>query len=120
TSFVFTNNMVPFGRYGIYFDGHGGGLAHASGWLPGAVVSHNIIWRSDPSNPVPGNYWGGPDPNHYPTSTDARGFADHAGGNSALAPTSRYHKRALDGSDPGTRTWTSSKKMPGKDISSSP
>ena len=53
TGFVFTNNIVPFGNYGIFCDGHGDGLRHTNGWLPGAVVSHNIIWHSNRNKAVP-------------------------------------------------------------------
>jgi len=48
TGFVFTNNIVPYGKYGIYFDTHGDGLAHSAGWLPDGVVSHNVIWQASP------------------------------------------------------------------------
>jgi hypothetical protein len=105
TGFVFTNNVVPFGDYGIYFDTHGDGLAHASGWLPGGVVSHNVIWQANPSKSAPANYWGNPDRNFYPAHLSAVGFIDHAAGSYALAPASKYHKKGLDGTDPGTHTF---------------
>jgi hypothetical protein len=104
TGFVFTNNVVPFGVYGIYCDGHGDGLAHTNGWLPGAIVSHNIIWRSNPAKGVPAHYWGNRDRNFYPIRLGSVGFVDAAGGNYALATTSKYRKKAGDGSDPGTRS----------------
>jgi hypothetical protein len=103
TGFVFTNNIVPFGTYGIFFDGHGEGLGHTNGWLPGAVVSHNIIWRSNPGKAVPPKYWGDQDRNSYPTQLGSVGFVDAEGGKYQLATQSRYRKRAGDGSDPGTR-----------------
>jgi hypothetical protein len=103
--FVFTNNIVPYGSYGIYFDTHGDGLAHSNGWLPGGVVSHNVIWQASPSKPVAAGYWGNPDRNFYPAHLSAVGFVDHAGGNYALAATSKYHRQGLDGTDPGTHTF---------------
>jgi hypothetical protein len=105
TGFVFTNNVVPYGNYGIYFDTHGDGLAHASDWLPRGVVSHNVIWQASPDKPVPARYWGDADRNFYPGHISAIGFVDHAGGKYALKATSRYHKKGLDGTDPGTHTF---------------
>lgn len=103
TKFAFTNNIVPYGSYGIYFDTKGDGLAHASGWLPGGVVSHNVFWQSNASRRIPARYWGNADSNFYPPGLSAVGFADHAKGNFGLAPSSKYRKRALDGTDPGAR-----------------
>jgi hypothetical protein len=101
TGFVFTNNIAPFGRYGVYFDGQGDGLAHAKGWLPGGVVSHNVIWQSNGGNPVPALYWGSQDLNYYPARASAVGFVDQAKGNFALTTSSPYRKRGLEGTDPG-------------------
>ena len=104
SGFAFTSNIVPYGNYGIYFDTHGDGLDHASGWLPGGVVSHNVIWQTNPTKPVPARYWGDADRNFYPAHISAVGFVDHTGGNYALKATSKYHKKGRDGTDPGTHT----------------
>jgi hypothetical protein len=105
TRFTFTNNIVPYGKYGIYFDTHGDGLAHSAGWLADGVVSHNVIFQASPSKRVTTGYWGSSDRNYYPAHVSAVGFVNHAGGNYALAATSKYHKKGLDGTDPGTHTF---------------
>ncbi len=83
---VFTNNIAPFGRYGIM------GLSGSD-----LVMRRNVIYgdgRGNTSSPRPND-------NFFPASIEQVGFADIAEGRYELLPTSRYKNKGTDGRDIG-------------------
>ncbi len=98
--FVFRNNIVPNGPYGV-IAGAVGSLA-LNKVFPGAVFEKNIIagpWPT-PGGATPAHYSGHPN-NFFPNSINEVGFADASKGNYRLAQNSRYRKAATDGKDIG-------------------
>ncbi len=98
--FVFRNNIVPNGPYGVIAGGVGSQALNKV--FPGAVFEKNVIagpWPT-PGGATPAHYSGHPN-NFFPSSLDAVGFADASRGNYRLAHNSRYRKAATDGTDIG-------------------
>jgi hypothetical protein len=91
--FVFRNNLVTNGQYGIVGDGVGTGLAALNAYFPAAVFTRNAIIGGSSGSYPPGNY--------FPASTSAVGFTDYAKGDYRLTAASAYHDAATDGTDIG-------------------
>jgi Right handed beta helix region len=92
--FVFRNNIAPNNTYGVVGSGQGIGVNALKYYFPGAVFQKNVI-VAVPSGVV---Y---PADNFLPASLSQVGFADLAGGNYRLGPTSPYRNAGTDGKDIG-------------------
>lgn len=92
--FVFRNNIVTRGQYGVFGQDAGEGTAaldaHAE---PGWVFNGNVIIGVTHANYPPGN--------SFPRTIADVGFVNVAAGDLHLAATSPYHGHGTDGRDPG-------------------
>lgn len=86
--FVFTNNLVSHGRYGIVGSGTGTGRSTLGRYFPGAVVSHNVMIGG------PANAYS--DDNFFPASLAKVGFVDQGDGDYRLKASSPYARAASD------------------------
>ena len=94
TGFVFRDNIVSKGEYGLFGDGGLEGAAALSVFAPAAQFAGNVImW---PTAPV-----GYPAGNFHAANKDAVGFVSGATGNYRLSSSSPYAGRATDGADSG-------------------
>ncbi len=93
--FIYRNNLTPRGAAGFGFIGQGAaeGISALTSYFPLAVFQRNII--------AGGNAAIYPADNLFPSSLDAVGFLDPAGGNYRLAASSPYKNAATDGTDIG-------------------
>ncbi|HLL70956.1 MAG TPA: hypothetical protein VK363_05950, partial [Pyrinomonadaceae bacterium] len=91
--FVFTNNIVNHNLYGLMGTAQAGGLPTINVYFPGSVIRRNVMVGALPQ------YY--PGDNFFPTSLDAVGFANLAGNDYRLLPTSAYKNMATDGKDVG-------------------
>ncbi len=91
--FVFTNNIVSHGSYGILFSGSGIGNVTIKAYLPNASIAGNVLIGAKTDQ-----Y---PAKNFFPPAADAVGFVDLSGDDLRLAAKSPYKGKALDGKDPG-------------------
>ena len=101
-NFVFRNNIVQYGSYGVACSVPGTACAGVPfcQCFPGGVISGNLIADNrnvSASEPVEKNFPG----NSIVSSYDAVGFVAFAQGNWRLAPGSTYRGKATDGKDPG-------------------
>jgi hypothetical protein len=100
TGFVFRNNILHGGGYGIVGDGAGGGASALDGYAPGWIVAKNVFTGPWPNNlgltpkMLPPN-------NVFPNSFDDVGFVNRGGGDYRLATTSRYRNTGTGGRAPG-------------------
>jgi hypothetical protein len=90
---VISNNLVARGEYGIFGSGRGEGVSAISYYLPGGVVTHNVIIGAPASIYPVGNF--------FPATPTDVGFVDFPRGDYRLAPQSRYKRAASDGRDIG-------------------
>ena len=58
TGFVFTNNVVPYGEYGVLGTGVGEGTSALAADFPGAVFQGNVILGADPAIYPADNFYG--------------------------------------------------------------
>lgn len=81
---VFTNNVVPHNEYGVIGSGRGIGTATLAYYFPGYVFTGNVIVAAGTNAALypPGN--------SFPSTLESVGFADLAGGDFTLAPSSPY------------------------------
>jgi hypothetical protein len=102
TGFVFRNNIVFHGSFGVFGSGHLPGNDSLETFLPGVVFTNNVLIGPyptaagvDPSlySDFPGNF--------FPNSVAEVGFVNPAGGDFRLAPGSPYKGQATDGGDIG-------------------
>jgi hypothetical protein len=94
SSFVFTNNIVPYNQYGVFGDyGVGLGMLAINAYFPGSSFARNAIVGGLASN--------FPADNYYPSALAAVGFVDLANRNYALAPGTPYVRAGTDGKDVG-------------------
>jgi len=94
TGFVFRDNVVQRGQYGVYGGGAGEGLAALSTYMTSDFVfRRNLIIGAN------GAIY--PADNSFPLNVAALGLVDPANGNYRFAPTSPFARTATDGSDPG-------------------
>lgn len=91
--FVFINNMVSHGRYGIIGSGTGTGRPTLERYFPGAVVSRNVM--------VGGPAQSYSDDNFFPPSLAKVGFVDQRDGDYRLKDSSPYARAASDHGDVG-------------------
>lgn len=92
-NFVFTNNILNHGPYGVKGDGTATGNGTISSYFPGAVFSRNALVGGSSASYPTGNY--------FPTSLSAVGFTNLTGGDYRLVSTSPYCRVGTDGQDLG-------------------
>ena len=93
-NFVFRNNVLSHGQYGVFGSGAGSGTAALNYYAAsGYVFQGNVVYGVNASQYPSGN--------GYPGTPALVGFIDFIGGNYRLASTSAYSKQATDGTDPG-------------------
>jgi hypothetical protein len=83
--FIFRNNIVPHNEYGILGDDKGIGLPALRYYFPDFVFEGNVIMGVKRTSSYPSR-------NHYPSSFNAVGFVDRAGGDYRLTDSSPYRK----------------------------
>jgi hypothetical protein len=94
TNGAFTNNLAAHNTYGIGGSSFGYGLTAINAYLPGALVSRNVLAGGSASRYPAGNY--------FPTvAAWQAGFVDFAAGDYRLTATSPYKNAATDGTDLG-------------------
>jgi hypothetical protein len=91
--FVFRNNIVLQGDYGVLGSGHGTGLEALAFYYPGYEFRRNVVIGAPSSDYPPDNF--------YPASINLVLFVDFANGNYRLAPGSQYINQGTDGKDVG-------------------
>src|SRR5580700_2130691 len=98
TNFTFTNNLATPTKYGFYGNNVGQGTPALNANFTNWIFSRNVIVGA-PSGAYPAG-------NFFPADVAAVRFANHAGGNYALAPDSPYKSAATDGTDIGANLAT--------------
>ena len=93
SEFVFKNNLLTRGQYGIFGSGKGEGKSALAYYAPTATVAGNVLVGAPPTLYPAGNY--------FPTGTLAVGMTNYAGGDYSLLSTSPYATAGTDGSTPG-------------------
>ena len=94
-SFIFRDDLVEHGAYGVFGSGQGEGTTALAFYFPGYAFDH-VVGIGFPAAAYPGGSG-----NAYPAMDLDVGFVDFAGGNYRIAPTSSLKGQASDGSDPG-------------------
>jgi hypothetical protein len=94
-NFVFRNNIVNYGLYGIYGDGKGVGLAAINFYLPDSEVRRNVFIGNTGAQTL---Y---PADNTFVGTMADVGFVNAAGGDYELEATSPFKGGATDGTDVG-------------------
>jgi hypothetical protein len=94
TNVVFTNNMSAHNSYGIIGTSYGIGTSSIDAYMTGAVVSSNVLAGGRASQYPAGNFF--PSVAAWQSS-----FADYAGGDYHLTPSSPYRNAGTDGRDLG-------------------
>jgi uncharacterized protein YjdB len=89
--FVFTNNLLTRGQYGLF--GSGEGQSALTAKAPGAIWNANVMIGTTPSATYP--------PGTYFSTLANVGFVNYSGGDYALSAASPYRGKATDGSDIG-------------------
>ena len=97
TRFIFRNNIVSYGTYGIFGSGAGSGNAALNAYFPGAIVQRNVFGGPNAPNAAP-TY---PPDNVFVASLDEVGFDDRPNRNYRLRSSSQYNDAATDGTDIG-------------------
>jgi hypothetical protein len=93
SGFVFTNNIVRHGLYGVKGDGTATGVNTVNKYFPGSLFKKNVLIGAQDSPYPEGNF--------LPASIDKVGFVDHATKMFRLADKSTYKKAGTDGLDIG-------------------
>jgi hypothetical protein len=94
SGFVFRNNIVNNGGYGMGGDGtYGNPKGTLATYFPNALFTHNAVVGASASSYPAGNY--------FPASFDAVGFVSLSTGDYALSSSSPLKTAASDGSDVG-------------------
>jgi Putative Ig domain len=94
TNAAFTNNMSVHNSYGIFGSGFASGTSSINAYMPGAVVSRNVLAGGTASKYPTGNF--------FPTAAAWQGnFASYAAGDFHLTMSSVYRNAATDGTDLG-------------------
>jgi len=94
-SFIFTNNIVAHGSYGVRSYTTTEGTPTLETWFPGYVFNRNVIFGK------PGSASAYPPDNFFPASIDEIAFSDPAHGDFHLSDSSPYRGAATDGDDIG-------------------
>ena len=93
-NFVFRNNVMTKGTYGVFGSGQGEGKSALDYYCAaGYVFARNVL--------VAMNGAQYPADNYFPASLSAVGFVNLAGADYRLASGSPYKSKGTDGSDPG-------------------
>lgn len=93
STFIFRDNLLTRGQYGIFGSGKGEGNTALAYYAPNATVKGNILVAAPVSLYPSGNY--------FPTGSLAVGMADYAGGDYTLLSSSPYATSGTDGTAPG-------------------
>ena len=94
TNAAITNNLSAHNTYGIAGSSFGSGLTAINAYLPGGVVSRNVLAGGTASRYPAGNF--------FPTASAWQaGFVDYAAGDYRLSASSPYRNAATDGTDLG-------------------
>ncbi len=94
TNFIFTNNVVARGEYGVFGSGQGEGTQALDFFLASYTMTKNVFFGTTMSASYPAG-------NFVPaTSTDVA-FVNAAAGQFDLGPTSKYLAAGTDGKDLG-------------------
>src|SRR5262249_59605402 len=99
TRFVFRNNIVSYGTYGIFGSNAGSGNAAMKAYFPGGIVERNAFAGS--SAPRAASSY--PPDNVFLASMDDVGFIDRPKRNYRLLPSSRFKSQSTDGTDLGAQ-----------------
>jgi len=91
--FVFSNNIVANNTWGVKGSDSSTGIPTLQTFFPGYWFHRNVLVGGKASLYPPDNF--------FPTTYDAVGFVDRAGGNYRLAPTSPYAGMGEGGTDVG-------------------
>jgi hypothetical protein len=94
TNVAFTNNMSEHRTYGIFGDNYPTGMATLNAYMPGSIVTRNVLAGGSASKYPAGNF--------FPTvaAWDA-GFVSYAAGDYHLLASSAYKNAGTDGADLG-------------------
>jgi hypothetical protein len=95
SGFVFENNLMSYGLYGIKGSDAVSGSDTLNAYLPGAIVTNNVL----AGQPDQAAFY--PSGNFFPGSLDAVGFVDRASGDYRLSASSPYAGAGTDGKDVG-------------------
>jgi hypothetical protein len=93
SGFVFADNAVNTGTYGVKGSGSSEGIPSLDEYVPGYVFVANIVISGDPER-----Y---PDGNFFPATMSDVGFADWTNGDYRLLSGGAYSGAGSDGHDPG-------------------
>jgi hypothetical protein len=94
TGFRLTNNITIHNQYGLFGAGHGTGNGAIAAYLPGAVVTANVMAGGNANLYPAGNL--------FPSVSQLMAhFVNAAGGDYRLVPSSSYRGRGTDGRDLG-------------------
>jgi hypothetical protein len=92
--FVYTNNISVHGTYGIMAEGGRPGLYSIQQYFPGSRISNNVL--------AGGTASAYPAPSAFPTMAQwSASFANLAGGDYRLLPTSVFYAAGVNGTVPG-------------------
>jgi len=91
--FVFRDDLVSHGSYGVFGSGKGEGTAALDFYFPGWKFDHDV-GIGFPAQSYPTG-------NAFPATPADVGFVDYAGGDYRLGAASLYKGTASDGTDPG-------------------
>ena len=94
-NFVFQNNILMAGPYGISGSGTASGAAAVERYFPNAIIRRNVVVGGTPQT-FPGD-------NAFPARLDEVGAAPARHGEAFTRLASRYAGTATDGGDPGAR-----------------
>jgi hypothetical protein len=94
-NFVFRNNIVNYGLYGIFGDGKGSGLPAINVYLPGSEIRRNVFIGNTSAQAL---Y---PADNTFVGTMANVGFVNAAEGDYELEATSPFKRGATDGTDIG-------------------
>ena len=89
SGFVFTNNIIPDNAWAVKGDGTTPGIGTLATYFPGAMFTANLVIGSSAGLYPPGNY--------FPATVSVVGFANAAGGDFRLLPTSPYANAGIGG-----------------------
>src|SRR2546427_3740573 len=91
SGFVFTNNIAPHNRYGVFGSGRGSGNDSLNTYFPGSVFRRNVIPGAPAASYPVGNF--------SPATLGCVGFADPPPGAYQPGPSSSCNKTRTDGQD---------------------
>ncbi len=94
TGLVFTNNMSEHRTYGFFGDNFGSGMPTINAYLPGSVITRNVLAGGTASKYPAGNF--------FPSVVDwDAGFVNYAAADYHLLASSPYKNAGTDGADLG-------------------